>query len=224
MILIQGFNYLFGSFFNKQKVVISNSLNYLNRKRDINRNYLDHVRLATLELVAEEINKKGLQGAVAELGVYKGKFARYINQYFPERDFYLFDTFEGFDKKDIAAELNNNFSSGAQDFTNTSVEKVLAIMPHAKQCIVKKGFFPETAKGLKEEFVFVSIDADLYDPIYNGLNYFYPLLKKGGYIFVHDFNNDGYKGAKQAVKQFCKENNVSFTPIPDACGSAIIAK
>src|ERR1700761_2115534 len=84
MILIQGFNYLFGSFFNKQKVVISNSLNYLNRKRDINRNYLDHVRLATLELVAEEINKKGLQGAVAELGVYKGKFARYINQYFPE--------------------------------------------------------------------------------------------------------------------------------------------
>jgi O-methyltransferase len=224
MRLIQGFNYLFGSFFNKQKVVISNSLNYLNRGRDIDRNYLDHVRLATLELVAEEINKKELSGAVAELGVFKGKFARYINQYFPERDFYLFDTFEGFDEKDIAAELNNNFSSGSQDFSNTSVEKVLAIMPHAKKCIVKKGFFPETAEGLKEAFVFVSIDTDLYDPIYNGLNYFYPLLKKGGYIFVHDYNNDEYKGARQAVKQFCEENNISVTPIPDACGSAIIAK
>ena len=221
---IQGFNYLFGTFFNRQKTVINNSLNYLNRKRNIDRNYLDHIRLATLELVADEINKKELKGAVAELGVYKGKFARYINQYFPERTLYLFDTFEGFDKKDVAAELQHNFSSGSQDFSNTSIEKVLAIMPHAKQCVIKKGFFPQTAAGLTEEFVFVSIDTDLYDPIYNGLNYFYPLLKKGGYIFVHDYNNDEYKGAKQAVKKFCEENNISATPIPDACGSAIIVK
>ena len=75
-----------------------------------------------------------------------------------------------------------------------------------------------------EEFVFVSIDTDLYDPIYNGLLYFYPRLIKGGYIFVHDYNNDGYTGAKKAVQQFCKENQISFTPLPDSCGTAIIAK
>jgi O-methyltransferase len=70
----------------------------------------------------------------------------------------------------------------------------------------------------------VSIDADLYDPIYNGLKYFYPRLKQGGYIFIHDYNNDSYKGAKEAVRFFCKENNLPYFPLPDAAGSAIIAK
>ena len=224
MKIVQGFNYLFGGLLNKRKIYINNSLNYLDRKRSVDKNYLDHVRLATLELVAHEINSKGLTGAVAELGVYKGKFARYINQYFPERTLHLFDTFEGFDEKDIKAEVQGSFSDGKQDFSNTSVEKVLALMPNPQQCIVRKGFFPETAKGLTEEFVFVSLDTDLYEPIYNGLNYFYPLLKKGGYIFIHDYNNDGYKGVRHAVEKFCAENNISAVPIPDGCGTAIITK
>lgn len=87
-----------------------------------------------------------------------------------------------------------------------------------------KVFFSETAQCLTEEFVFVSLDTDLYDPIYNGLNYFYTLLKKDGYIFIHDYNNDGYKGARHAVEKFCQENNVTAVPIPDGCGTAIITK
>lgn len=185
---------------------------------------MDYIRLATLELVAAEINKGGLQGEVAELGVYKGKFARYINQYFPSRKLYLFDTFEGFNKTDIATEVQQDFSSGEQDFSNTSVEEVLQRMPFRDQCIIKKGYFPGSAAGLEEQFVFVSIDTDLYEPIYSGLNYFYPRLKKGGYIFVHDYNNDGYKGAREAVEKFCAEQGVSKTPIPDSGGSVIIGK
>ncbi len=222
--LIKAFNFLFGQIFNAQKARINYSLNYLNRKRDYDRNYLDYIRLSTLELVSNQIESSNLSGAVAELGVYKGKFSRYINQYFPNRKLYLFDTFKGFDEADIKTEQSNNFSHGDQDFSNTSVKNVLAIMPHPNQCIIKEGFFPETAKGLEETFAFVSIDTDLYDPIYNGLQYFYPRLVKGGYIFVHDFNNDAYLGAKQAVIKFCSENNISFVPLPDSCGSAIITK
>jgi O-methyltransferase len=47
-------------------------------------------------------------------------------------------------------------------------------MKYKENCIVRKGYFPETAEDLEDEFVFVSIDADLYEPIYNGLCYFYP--------------------------------------------------
>ena len=97
-------------------------------------------------------------------------------------------------------------------------------MPFPQQCIIKQGYFPNTVIDLQEVFAFVSIDADLYDPIYAGLNYFYPLLSKGGCIFIHDYNNDGYKGAKQAVRQFCSENNISFLPLPDSAGTAIIMK
>ena len=224
MKILQGINYLFGRFFNRNNAYINYSLIYVKRKRVIDRNYMDYIRLSTLELVANEINSNQIKGAVAELGVYKGKFARYINRYFPDRKLYLFDTFEGFAETDIKSEVQNTFSSGEQDFSNTSVKRVLSIMPFPGQCIIKEGYFPDTAKGLSEEFVFVNIDADLYEPIYNGLQYFYPRLNKGGYIFVHDYNNDAYKGAKEAVDKFCRENDLNKLPLPDSCGTAVLMK
>lgn len=224
MKLFQGFNYLVGRFFNRKNIYINSSLLYIKRPRKIDRNYLDYIRLATLELVATEINDNNITGAIAELGVYKGKFARYINLYFPNRKFYLFDTFKGFKEEDIKSEIKNRFSSGTQDFTNTSVSSVLSRMPFPNLCIVKEGFFPDTAKDVEEEFVFVNIDADLYEPIYKGLQYFYSRLKKGGYIFIHDYNNDAYKGAKEAVNTFCKQNGINKLPLPDSCGTAVLMK
>jgi O-methyltransferase len=223
-LFVQGVNYLFGGHLGKKNYFIGKSLDYLSRKRDIDKNYLDYIRLSTLELVSQEIISKKIPGNVAELGVYKGKFSKYINNYFPNKTLYLFDTFEGFDERDKETETKENFSGGDQDFSNTTVEKVLAIMPYPKQCRIVKGFFPESATGIEDVFCFVSLDTDLYEPIYNGLVYFYPRLSKGGYIFIHDFNNDAYKGARKAVEHFCRENNVAFVPIPDLGGSVIIAK
>ncbi len=217
-------NLLAGETLRKQHVFMGASLDYLDRRRSIDKNYFDYIRLSTLELVSNEINSKGLGGNVAELGVYQGKFARYINKYFPDRLFYLFDTFEGFDDRDIAKEKKDNLSTGAQNFSNTSVAAVLQQMPFPAKCQPVKGFFPESANGIEDSFVFVSLDADLYEPIYSGLSFFYPKLVKGGYIFIHDFNNDAYKGARKAVEQFCKEQEIAFVPIPDSGGSAVIAK
>ena len=224
MKIIQGINYLIGGVGNRFHSYITYSLNYLNRKRNIDRNYMDHIRLSTLELVAYEIEKNQLRGAVAELGVYKGKFARYINGYFPQRKFYLFDTFKGFAEQDVRSEVENTYSSGDQDFSNTSVSRVLAIMPHPQQCVVREGFFPVTAEGLEDRFVFVSIDADLFDPIYSGLQYFYPRLQNGGYIFIHDYNNDAYQGARLAVEKFCAENKINKLALPDSAGTDVIMK
>jgi O-methyltransferase len=220
----KGMNFLFGKAFHKKNVFIGNSLGYLHRKRKIDRNYFDYIRLATLELISYELDRKSPEGSVAELGVYKGKFARYINQYFPNRSLYLFDTFEGFDNRDIVAEKENKFSSGEQDFSDTSVESVLKLMQYPEKCIPVKGFFPESAENIQATFVFVSIDADLYEPIYHGLVFFYPKLVPGGYIFIHDFNNDNYKGSRKAVEQFCVEQKISCLPLPDSGGSAIIMK
>ncbi len=223
-VLAKGTNYLIGNLLKRNKVFISSSLAFLNRERTIDKNYFDYVRLSTLELISYEINKKKLSGNVAELGVYKGRFAKYINQFFPDRIFYLFDTFEGFDERDVASETEKNFSSGEQDFSDTSVESVLKLMQFPQKCIPVVGFFPDSAKKISDKFVFVSLDADLYEPIYNGLNFFYPNLVNGGYIFIHDFNNDAYKGARRAVEQFCMEQNINYLPIPDVGGSAIISK
>jgi O-methyltransferase len=222
--IAKGVNYLFGKTVRNKNVFIGSSLDYLRRERKIDTNYFDYVRLSALELASHEINKKGIAGNLAELGVYKGKFARYINMYFPGRTLYLFDTFEGFDSRDVAKEKMEKFSTGEQDFSNTSVEAVLKLMPSPANCRPVKGFFPDSAKGVDDTFVFVSLDADLYEPIYEGLQFFYPRLVKGGYIFIHDFNNDEYKGSRKAVEQFCAEQNIGYVPLPDAGGSAIIAK
>lgn len=220
----KGINYLLGQTLQNRNVVLTSSLGYLKRKRKIDKNYFDQIRLSTLELVSYEIYKNNLKGNVAELGVYKGKFARYINQYFPDRSFYLFDTFEGFDNRDVTGERQQRFSSGTQDFSDTSIESVLKQMPFANKCIPVKGFFPQSAKDVEDNFVFVSIDADLYDAIFSGLRFFYPKLVTGGYIFIHDFNNDNYRGARKAVEQFCFEQKIGFVPIPDFGGSSIITK
>ncbi|HWB24936.1 MAG TPA: TylF/MycF/NovP-related O-methyltransferase [Chitinophagaceae bacterium] len=222
--LAKGANYLLGNSLRRNNIIISNSLEYTGRNTAVDKNYFDKVRLATLELVSFEINSRNIEGNVAELGVYKGKFARYINKYFPERSLYLFDTFGGFDRRDILKEQQEGFSDGSQDFSDTSVNAVMQLMPFPAKCIPKKGFFPESAQDINDTFSFVSIDTDLYEPIYNGLKFFYPRLAKGGYIFVHDFNNNQYKGSRRAVEQFCAEQNIGFVPLPDAAGSAIIVK
>jgi O-methyltransferase len=184
----------------------------------------DYVRYAALELVRHEIESRGLEGAVAELGVYRGDFASQINRAFPKRRFYLFDTFEGFDSRDTGLERSRGFSDGSQDFSNTSVEAVLSKMAYPERCVVRQGYFPGTAVGVDDRFVFVSIDTDLYQPIYEGLRFFHPRLAEGGFIFVHDFNNDFYRGARDAVYQFCNEARCRFVPLPDHSGTAVITR
>ena len=185
---------------------------------------MDYVRLSSLELCAFEIYDRKIQGSVAELGVYKGEFAEKISTAFPDRPFYLFDTFSGFDTRDVKKDQSDKLSTGKQDFSDTSVEAVLKRIPNNQQCVVKQGFFPETAVDVYDTFAFVSIDTDLYQPIFEGLSFFYPRLQKGGFIFVHDYNNDHYKGAKKAVRDFCRMTDVSFFPLSDCTGSAVLTK
>ena len=97
-------------------------------------------------------------------------------------------------------------------------------MKHKEKCIIRKGFFPETAEGINEDFVFASIDVDLYAPMYKGLHFFYDRLKSGGFIMIHDYNNTGFNGVKAAVRQFSEEKKAPYFPLCDVCGSAIIMK
>jgi O-methyltransferase len=58
-------------------------LQYLGRPSRFPVSRLDYVRVATLELLSQEIEERQLPGHVAELGVYRGGFAKYIAGAFP---------------------------------------------------------------------------------------------------------------------------------------------
>ena len=163
----------------------------------------DYVRYMSLNLIAQNFNEKKMPGNIAELGVYRGDLSAFLNRIFPTKKLYLFDTFEGFSEKDIKVEDANKFSiSASTDFSDTSLESVLSKMPIRENVIPCKGYFPESAKGVEDTFCLVSLDVDLYAPTIAGLHYFYARLVKGGYIFVHDYNNLRYQGAKKAVTEF----------------------
>lgn len=91
-------------------------------------------------------------------------------------------------------------------------------------CIIKKGYFPETAQDIDDSFCFISLDVDLYQPTYDGLNYFYERLEKGGCIMVHDFGSLRFTGIRDVVRRFCEERKIGYVPIMDASGSVVITK
>lgn len=187
--------------------------------------YYDYFRYRTFELVADEI--QDVEGDVAEFGVFKGNFAAVINRKFPKETFWLFDTFEGFDEAEASRELNagNCDEKFIQEFKETSVEQVMGKMAFPDLCVVRKGLFPETAQGIDKTFKFVSIDVDFEDSLYEGIKFFYPRLIKGGYIFIHDYNEGRLKGVKAAVKRYEEEfGKMAKIPIADKCGTLIITK
>jgi O-methyltransferase len=204
-------------------IYLTRSLSYRSQKQALPPNF-DYIRYSALGLCFEQILENNVAGNVAEVGVYKGDFAMRLNLLFRDRKLYLFDTFEGFAPSDVKFDQQEGFSEGNQDFSATTLARVKVRMPYPDQCEFRKGLFPSTVEGLEDQFCFVSLDADLFTPIYEGLKYFYPRLSRGGYVFVHDFNNEEYKGARAAVLQFTKEQKIGYIPIPDSGGTAILTK
>ena len=188
-------------------------------KNDRNIIELQENRLAVMRMCISTIKERNVIGEVAEVGVYKGEFAQYLNMYFPDRKLYLFDTFEGMSGNKEVEEITAGLS-----FTDTSIERVMSKMRYPAQCIVKKGFFPKTAENVNDSFAFVSLDTDLYDSILAGLEFFYPKLTEGGYIFVHDYWAYTWCGVKEAVLEYCNRNSIGYVPINDLCGSIVITK
>jgi hypothetical protein len=191
---------------------------------------LDHAivpvngRLTFLEKLGKIFDEKNIAGAVAEGGVYRGNFSCEINRVFPNKKMYLFDTFAGFDEKDMEIEHKRRFSESQEQnhFMETSKELVIKKLPHPENAIIRKGYFPETAVGLDETFCFVNLDFDLYQPILAGLEYFYTRMEKGGIILVHDYFSEVYKGVKQAIVEYDKKvKGLKLFPVGDGISIGI---
>ena len=184
------------------------------------------IRGAVLSLLAERMEH--LPGAVAELGVYRGDFAALLSRAFPRRTLYLFDTFEGFDPRDVGAEAEKGYSRAAEGaFANTSVDAVLSKLAAPENAVVRKGYFPETAAGLDPDlrFCLVSLDADLYTPTLSGLRWFYPRLAPGGVLLVHDYWNARFSGVRAAVEAFeAERGRLLVLPVGDLHGSAMVVR
>jgi len=155
---------------------------------------------------AKDVFERALNGSVAELGVFQGQTAKYINAFFPDRKLYLFDTFTGFVASDVKFDREKGYSEAREgDFLDTSVDMVLNLMPNRDVVDIRQGYFPDTALNIDDNFVFVRLDVDLYTPTMAGLKFFSSRMVSGGIILVHDYYTESYSGVKVAVDEFMEQ-------------------
>jgi len=187
---------------------------------------LDLARRDMLVLLMRDVIQRKVKGDFAELGVFRGATAKLFHHYAPERQLHLFDTFVGFDDRDLQAEPKGNINYDARGwFGDTNMAEAKAyIAPLNKNVHFYPGFFPESvpAKLKRKRFAFVHLDVDLYTPTYAGLEFFYRRLSRGGILVIHDYN--AWLGTRQAVDKFFADKAETPLPMPDRSGSAVIVK
>ena len=159
----------------------------------------------------KELNLNGLEGNIAEAGVYTGEFAYRLNGLFYSKKLYLFDTFAGFDERDVLSEVSLGDDAFVYSvFTNervfqqdeNAVENVMKKMPFPENIIVKKGYIPDTFSGIDDKFCFVNLDMDLYQPMLEGCKFFWHKLVDGGMMMLHDYYHNSLLGVRKAVTDF----------------------
>lgn len=167
------------------------------------------------------------EGDYAELGTFRGItgsliFARKA----PGAVFRCFDTFAGFDDRDLADDrLDTKQEKGA--FANTSLDLVKQRIAGGEhpELAFHVGFFPETYAGLEDrKFRFIHIDMDLAEPITKALEVFWPRMVDGGIILVHDYKSERYPMAAEAVDGFFNAKGITVWPLSDRLGTAMVIK
>ena len=199
------------------------------RKRFIANNKFNNAgdipRLWSFVLNLKQVMNEDVPGDLAELGVWRGNTAAILAYFAAKhgRRVQLFDTFEGFDAKDLKGIDSNKKLL----FNDTSVGLVRDVIGEdSSACDFVTGYFPASIEPRHSAMSFcaVSLDCDLYEPMRAGLEFFYPRLTKGGIFFLHDYSSGHWDGCKQAIDEFCAESGEMLILMPDKSGSAFIRK
>ena len=190
---------------------------------------LETIRRDMVALLLKHIVENDIKGDMAEVGVYKGEFAKMLHHYIPERQLHLFDTFEGFTQEVCDNEKRDtgwSYKPGTLNDSGVdmgSVMETIDVQAPGNVCCYP-GYFPDTfPESLNDtKFAFVHLDTDMYDSIIKGLDIFYNRMLPGGIILVHDYMS--LPGAHKAVKEFFKDKPEFVITMPDRAGSALIVK
>ena len=152
------------------------------------------------------ILKTNPKGTFVECGVWKGHSAHItaslISEYNSSNKLYLFDSFKGLSKRDVEDSSRIKMSKDeikleAEKFA-FSEDLVRNNLKDFNFISYFKGWIPDRFNEVSDEkFCFVHIDVDLYQPILDSLNFFSERLDEGGYIFLDDYGDSYFMGAKK---------------------------
>lgn len=162
--------------------------------------------------VIQEVNKKNISGDIVEIGVYKGgsMLAMMLANNNPNRNYWLYDTFEGmtspseydYDLNDYSAlklmEQNTDVKCIATlDEVKNNINNNIIIKPERINYIV--GDITQT-KTFPNSIAVLRLDTDFYESTAFELANFYNLVSSGGYVIIDDYGH--WKGCRKAVDEF----------------------
>ena len=176
-------------------------------------------------------NSLQLNGDIVECGTWHGLSAFQIAEIVKEsgvsKEFHVFDSFEGLSKIEIQDDVDRD------ELDNERVRKEFAYgldlvknnLKEFKFISYYKGWIPDRFDNVSNsKFCFVHIDVDIYNPIRDSIEFFYPRLVSGGIMIFDDYGYSAqFPGAKKAVDEFI--NTIKpryFFALPS--GQAIVIK
>lgn len=182
----------------------------------------DQVDVAELTVVLHELAgvlKRAIAGAVVEFGCYRGTTSLYIRRVLDalgdEREFHVYDSFEGLPEKTapdaspaglqfIAGELSVSKRDFIQEFKKAGLRT-----PR-----IHKGWFNELSDADVPGLVaFAFLDGDYYESVKMPLHLLGSKLAPGAIIVVDDYANEALPGAARAVDEWVRPRGLSVTTV-----------
>lgn len=158
-------------------------------------------------LISNELSPVlGLEGEMAEIGVYQGFTAKFMHNSCPTKIIHLYDTFKGIVKADKSIDVHSD-----GDFSDTSVEAVKLCMGESPNVKYHVGIFPDTFTEYDSKFCFVYSDTDTYFGTRATLDIFAGRMVIGGKIMFDDYEWRGCPGVKKAIVEFLTLNSTHKT-------------
>lgn len=165
----------------------------------------DQVRVILYEL--ERVLEKGVDGAIVELGCYIGTTSLFIRRLLDlqedEREFHVYDSFEGLPTKSPldASRAGEQFQAGELAVSKKQLlrefQKVQLTPP-----IIHKGWFHNlTTADMPEQIGFAFLDGDFYQSIHDSLWLTMAAMQEGGTIVVDDYAREALPGVAKAVHE-----------------------
>lgn len=155
-------------------------------------------------LIYKLVNQtKGINGDMAEVGVYRGGTSVLIANADPSRHLYACDTFTGLPSPTPGVDTHQK-----GDFKDTSYEGVKKLLRPYPNVRVVRGMFPDERRhspGYRlnnRYFSFVHLDVDLYESTLACLEFFYTRMPAGAALVVDDYGMPSCPGVKLAVDAF----------------------
>jgi O-methyltransferase len=172
-------------------------------------------QLAVILSKLERVMPK-LDGAVVEFGCYIGTTSlfirRLLNALADQREFHVYDSFEGLPPKTIKDEsrAGEQFQAG-----ELSVSKKRFLREFQKTSlrppVIHKGWFSDmTAHDVPEYIAFAFLDGDFYESIRDSLKLVLPRMQAGGVIILDDYAREALPGVAKAAHELLGKREITI--------------